>query len=129
MAVNIRASMLMVAASLSLTVASAKAQTTCTITDPTKTPTETWIALNNQTVTFSFTGGFSHHRILIYDAAGTNYFDKVYFTHSASPNTNNLAVPKVTKGSTVACRVEVTLYDTMNQVVADDTTDVNIYTN
>ena len=116
---------------LLVTTGSGKAQT-CDITTPGSTPKVTWTyaPATTKSVTFSHSGGFSYHKIRIYDknTPSIEYATHTIMSHTANTHTDTIQVPRGVNGTTVAAIVEVTQYDVMGDVVASDEVEIDLTT-
>lgn len=131
MATMLRVWFVLSVATLAISVAPSRVNAqTCDITDPTGSPKETWVALNTQAISFTHSGGFSYHDVIITDMnTGVQEFYMRYLSHTANVVNHTITVPSVVQGSTQPCLLEVKQYDVMGNIVAEDSVELNIFTN
>lgn len=112
-------------------VGSAQARS-CAITSPPKTPKATWTfgLGNTQAVTFSHSGGFSQHRVRVYDKnfPAIEYCSHFFVSHNSPSHADSISVPRGNTGTTVDAVVEVTQFDVTMTIVATDSTDISLVT-
>ncbi len=110
----------------------AHATQTVTITDPTKTPKETWTVGNtSQSVTFTFTEGYSSAKIKMYepDDPSVEYSTlNLDANGGASTTSTQVSVPVTAQsiGTTVPVTIKAAVYDIMS-VETSDTTEIDVY--
>lgn len=101
-----------------------------TISDPTTTPTETWVVGNGQTVTFTHTSGWTRHKITIFNQANPSVeYSSTTIIPSTNPEYDNITVPDTGTASQVytSAAVKVECFNAMNTSLGSDTVNVSIY--